>query len=247
MIRSLFYKLAPYKSFHKFVLLQVVGLFLLFFIASRFSSLAVQGAELPLGDLFTLPAAWRTSVALSRFLFWIPAVFLIQLICAELELKIVRAQIIAGLERYQLVLGWVVLGFVLSIIGVVATILCVGALAHGSGYKGMIDSCTSLAVYGFSFMCWAVLAATLMQKPVPSIVLLFMGPTIIESMAHYALGYYDFPAAQAHLPFAVLAELVAWPNLAVGATLSLPTVFEALAFGVVAAIGAAWRLHKMDL
>jgi len=256
MIRLLTAKLLSYRSFHKFTLLHVGLIALLCYIASRFT-LNIQGSIDELRNLFALPGVWRTVTGLSRWLFYIPAFFVVQLVCAEFELKVVRAQVIAGLERWQIVASWVAQNLLMSLIAVAATIAC-GALL---GYNSVASTDSSLTssllqimrselgyvIYGMAFLNAAVLCGVLLRRPVPAIILLVLWPMLAEPALSYGLEHYGLGAVVAYLPFASLGTLVTWHETsAVFDPLAITTLVATL-YAALAA-GAAWLvLERADL
>jgi hypothetical protein len=256
MMRLLAARLLNYRSFHKFTLLHVSLIVLLCYVASRFT-LNIQGSIDVLRNLFALPGVWRTVTGLSRWLFYIPAFFVIQLVCAEFELKLVRAQIIAGLERWQMVASWVAQNLLLTVVAVITTVAC-GALLGYNSVEQTDSSLTVLlvqllraelgyAIYGMAFLNVAVLCAVLLRRPVPAIVLLVLWPMLGEPALSYGLEHYGWAAAQSYLPFASLGTLVTWHETTAPFDPFAMTTLVAVVYAALAA-GVAWLvLERADL
>lgn len=252
MIRILTAKLLPYRSLHKFLALYVLSTVIALYATSSLTSIKVQGLDLPLQDLFTFPTAWITGAAIARWNVYVPAFFVVQIVSAELELKLVRAQILAGLERRDVIFGWTLQNVILALIGTVTCLVSIRLFGNvstkvvESGLSTMLLSEAGLTLYCFIFLCFAVLAANVFLRPVPAMVILILGP-ILEEMVAYILDYYGYGAIRPYLPFTAMAEMV--PLNMSGRTFvpTAPTTIAAVAYGA-AAIGLAWaRLARRDL
>lgn len=253
MIRFVLARLRRYGSFYKFVALHLVAVLLVVEIASHLTAVSLQGSSLPLAQLFAYPEVWQTVVALARWLYYIPAFFTVQLVCAELELRLVRAHVINGLGRSQIALAWGVQSLLLSLVGVVATVIAVLVFgdrsAPGSvpGLTGGLLPEAGLLLYGWAFLSWAVLCAVLLRRPVPALVLLILGPLVVEPMLGMMLRHYELDTLAGGLPFASLSALVPWPGGESGLSLAAPAVFLSAAWGGAAAGLSWWRLVSFDL
>jgi ABC-type transport system involved in multi-copper enzyme maturation permease subunit len=253
MIRLLSARLLPYRSFAKFSLLQVMAVILLIYVVSHFSSFSVQGEDVPIGSLFSRPQGWQSAAALVRWLFFIPAFFTVQLICAELELKIVRAQLIAGLERHNIVAGWTLQNSLLAIIGVATTVVatlafCKVAEGGADDFVFALAAESGLFLYGVIFLNCAMLCAVFMRRPIPALVLLIAWPLVIESLIGVLLDKYVYAGISQYLPFSSFSTLASWPKgpgtgFDPTATLSLLSI----GYGVLVPIVTWWRLRQIDL
>ncbi len=252
MIRVVVARLGRYRSFYKFTALHAVGVFLLGYAASRLTNMDVQGQPMPFGLWFERPTAWGTVAALARWLFYFPAFFTVQIVCAELELKLVRAQVIAGQERRDVVLGWLLQSVILTLVAVAMSLLTAAALGHAAP-SGAWDLASALrvelgfALYGLVFLSCAVLAAALMRRPVPALAVLFLWPIAAEPLLGFTLGHYGFEKWRDYLPFTSLGSLVPWPGT--GATFD-PTAsmtIVSLGYGVAVVLLTWLHLAKRDL
>ena len=256
MIRLLSAKLFSYLSFHRFTLLHLGLIVLLSYAASQLT-LNIQGSVDLLHGLFARPAVWRTIVGLSRWLLYIPAFFVIQLVCAEFELKVVRAQVIAGLERWQIVLSWVVQNLLLVTCGLITTIACGLVLGYASIEQADVGVASSLLsllraelgylIYGMAFLNAAVLSGVLLRRPVPAIMLLVLWPLLIEPVLTFTLEHKQLAAVVPYLPFASLGTLVTWHDASTAFDPFALTTWVALAYGLAAVLAAGLLLERADL
>lgn len=253
MIRVVTARLTGYRSFWKFLGLQSGAIFLLAYVASRLSSFSVQGGELPIGAWFSPPMVWQTVCALARWVYFVPAFFTVQLVCAELELRLVRAQVIAGLEPRDSVVIWTLQNVLLTLAAVVATVLTVFALgAFGSGagewsLANVMRAELGFALYGFVFLNGAVLCAVLLGRPVPAITLLMLWPMIVEPAIGFALQHYGLENLRDLLPFATLGTLTSFPGGGAEISPMSLTTLLCAGYGVGAALLTGLRLSHADL
>ena len=253
MIRVVIARLLPYRSFWKFVALQVVSIVLLFYIGSNISASTINGDTSPFAQMFILPDAWISACALGRWLFFIAALFTIQIVTAELELKLVRAQTIAGQERFQIVAGWAVQSALLVAIAAVATGLTPMAVSLStSGTAGwdllkLAKTELGFCLYGFSFLGLACLCATLLRRPVPALILLALLPLAIEPLLGLILTRNGLGDWKAYLPFAAMDSLVPWPNADKPFTPNSLMTYLSVAYGFVFFVGTGLKLYWTDL
>jgi hypothetical protein len=250
MIRLALAKLRPYRSFWRFLALFAAADLLVAFVGSHVTSFATQGQATPLSALLTGANAWAAACALSRFNLIVLGFFVVQLVAAELELRVARAQVIAGLERRDVVAAWLVQSAILGAAAVVAaavTALLFGGdeARTGSALGAGAAALGGLFVYAVAYLSVAVLCATLLRRPVPALALLLGAPLALEPLLGFALDRYGWGQAAPYLPFATLAKWAPWPG---GEPLAL-TSFTAAAVGYgVAAVGLTWaRLAQVDL
>ena len=251
MIRTLLSKLLPYRSFRRFLALHVGGIVVLLYVASSCQSIHIQGNELPLGRWFSFPEMWRLASALARWLYYIPAAFVVQIVCAEFELKLVRAQIIAGLERRDIIVGWLLQNALLTVFATV-TAFAMAALVGinaGSGWEPgvALTSAVGFVLYGIAFLNFAVLAAVLLRRPVPALTALTLWPLVVEPAAGAILERYGLTAWHMYLPFTSLGYLAPFPGLSEPFVLLAPVTAAALGFAVLAPVLAWLRLERLDL
>lgn len=247
MIRFVLARLLHYKSFYKFLALYVGVSLLLVFIASSVM-MATDDQQLPLAQIFRMPGAWATVTAITRWTYYIFAFFTVQLVCAEQELRLVRAYVIAGHERVGPVLGWLLQSLLLTAVAVLVAIIAV--LWRGQyGSASLSDAARPLVgfgLYGVVFLSISVLAALLMRRPVPTIALLCFWPLAIEPIVGLLLRRWNLDDWSAYFPFSTLSTLVAWPGSS-PFVLAAPTTFAAAGYGLLA-LGASWLLlAKRDL
>ena len=252
MMRVVLAKLSHYLSFWKFVALHVAAMVAVAYAAAHLTDIQVQGSSIPFADFFTLPTAWRTACYLGRWLYFIPAFFVIQFVAAEMELKLVRAQIIAGLERHAIVVGWIVTNGLMALIGVAGAVVTVFLFgkSSGSGDSAAWAAITSIAgffLYGLVFLTFAMLCAVVMRRPVPAIALLLLWPMAAEPLLGLALDHYVAAGVSDYLPFGSLSTLTPMPgNAPAFAFASIKTWVSAM-YGIIAAVAAWGRLAALDL
>ncbi len=251
MIRLLARKLLPYRSFTKFTVLHVGAMLLLVFVATHLSSFSTNGGSLPLGAMFARPDAWQSVCALTRWLFFIPAFFVIQMVCAELEMKLVRAQILAGLERRQIIAGWLLQNVVVTVVATTAAVAATLLICSSNGTEATTSPLVTelgFFLYGMLFLAFALLWAIVTRRPIPATVLLLCWPIAIEPLLGVALDHYVSDGLSSYLPFACFSSLVTWPTGG-GAVLSLtaPSSLLSLGYGVIAILLGWLRLARLDL
>ncbi len=249
-LRVVFGKLSHYRSFYKFTGLHGVAILALAYIASSFSSVDVNGQAMPFAVWFEYPAAFGTVAVLARWLFYIPAFFTVQLVASELELKIVRAQIIAGWEHRDVVIGWLLQSLLLVLIGLSFAVITVAVLGRANA-NGTIDVTAALKValgfviYGMGFLSFAVLAAAVLRRPVPALVFLCLWPLMIEPLVGYGLERAELIGWRDFMPFATFGTLVPWPGSEAFDPASTKT-FVALGYAVLANVLTWAKLSSGD-
>lgn len=253
MLRVILAKLVAYRSFWRFLALHVLGIVGCFYAGSNFVDLSLKGSVLPIGQWFSLPQAWTTTAAIARWLLYVPAFFTVQVVCAELELRLVRAHVVAGLERRDVVIGWVLQNALLTASGVVASLVAAAVFARGASAEGAYNLVSILhpqlgyALYGIAFLNFAILCAAFMRRPVPSLGLLMLWPLVLEPIVGWAFAKNGYPAVEKYLPFEALGTLVPLPGGGNGFDLSSPFSWLAVAYGVAASLLAWGRLRQLDL
>lgn len=253
MIRLVIARLLPYPSFWKFIALQVVSIVLLFYVASNISAATMHGDAAPFAQMFVLPQAWMTACALGRWLFFIPALFTIQIVAAELELKLVRAQTITGQERYHIVAGWAIQSTVLVVVAALTTALTPMLVSlSSSGTAGwdlmkLAKAELGYCLYGVSFLGLAGLCAILLRRPVPALILLTLLPLAIEPLLGMILARNGLSEWKPYLPFAAMDTLVPWPSADTAFAPNSPLTYLSIAYGLLFYVATGLRLHWTDL
>jgi hypothetical protein len=247
MIRLMLARLLPYRSFPKFLALHGAGIVLLAYIASRFTSVEVQGQAQAISRLFEGAVAWHTVAGLTRWLYFVPAFFTVQLVASEMELRLVRAQVVAGLEHHHVVLVWGLQSTLLAAFGAVVAGF-ISAVLGGSGIGPALVTESGLFLYGLIFLSAAVCMTVYLRRPVPALVLLIAAPFVIAPMVGYVMGHYGLTQASEYLPFSTLHHLVPWPEdgLPINPTVSAGTL-AACGYGVLANVLTWLRLKTTDL
>lgn len=247
MIRLLLARLLPYRSFPKFLVLHAVAVMMVAYVASRFTSVSVQGSAQVVSRLFEGPVGWHTVAVLTKWAFFIPAFFTVQLVAAELELKLVRFQIVAGLEPRDVVAGWSLQSALLALFGAVVAAV-IAFLLGASGLGDALMTGLGFFLFGLVFLCGAVCVTCFLRRPVPSLVLLLLWPLALEPLLGLILGYYGLDSVKGLLPFSAMSALVPWPadGLPVNPSLS-PATILGVAYGVVAALVSWLKLSRSDL
>jgi hypothetical protein len=250
MIRVVLAKLRGYRSCTRFAALFAGSVLLVAFIGSHVTTFATSGEATPISALLGGPNAWAAVCGLTRLLVVIPAFFVVQLVAAELELRVTRAQVIAGLERHDVVFAWTVLNALLAALAVIVaavTVLLLGgaeartgaALAKGAG------ALAGLFVYALAYLGIATFCAALLRRPVPALALLLGGQLALEPLVGLMLERYGLGKVEPYLPFETLKTLTPWPG---GEPLALTSFTAAAVAWGVAAVLLTWaRLVRADL
>lgn len=249
--RLLVAKLLPDLSFRKYAALHFLSILALAYVLSGITGFMINAEELSLASMFQWPQIWTTIASYSRWLFAIPAFFIIQTVCADLELKIVRAHLIHGMERWQVTVLWQLQSALLASIGVVAS--TVAALSFGQphlrdiGHELGFILRTELGYgfYGVIYLNFAILMALGFRRPAPAIGLLLAAPALIEPAIGLLLERYGYGFAKEFLPFACLGTLTAAgpPGTAGGSSLS---AIVAVGYGALAMLAVAGKLRTSD-
>lgn len=253
MLRVILAKLVAYRSFWRFFAMHIVGILGCFYAGSNFVDLSLKGSVLPIGQWFSLPQAWSMTAAIARWLLYVPAFFTVQVVCAELELRLVRAHVVAGLERRDIVIGWALQNALLTASGVVASLAAAAVFARTASAEGAYELGSILhpqlgyALYGIAFLNIAVLCAVGMRRPVPSLGLLMLWPLVLEPIVGWAFAKNGYPEVEKYLPFEALGTLVPLPGGGNGFDLASPFSWLAVAYGIAAGLLAWGRLRQLDL
>lgn len=253
MLRITLAKLLRYPSFWRFFLLFTLSIPLSFYAGAYFVDFALSDSALPIRLWFQRPHAWATVATLARWLLFAPAFLIVQIICSEIELRLVRAQVAAGLERHEIVIGWILINTLQILAGSLISLGTVALLAR-MNEDGLDSSSIQIwapqlgfLIYGFSFLNFAILAALTLRRPAPALALLILWPLLIEPFIGWQLGHQGYASLKKYLPFEALAAAVAaplgelsWASLAMPMSLSL-------AWGLAAGLGAWAYLRRINL
>ena len=253
MLRLTLSKLIGYRSFWRFFLLHLLAIPALFYVGSNFVEFSMQNSTLSIGQWFKLPQAWQTVAALSRALLFIPAFFIIQLVCAELELRLVRAHVAAGLERHDVVGSWIVTNALQVLAGSIVSLGTVALLAKSPDSAADWDlgrifrQQFGYILYGLCFLNMAVLIGLSTRRPVYAIGILMLWPMVIERLLGFVLTRNKLGHLNPYLPFEAMATLVPFPESHAMFEILAPSSLVSIAYGCGFALLAWLRLRQLDL
>lgn len=253
MLRLTLSKLLRYPSFWRFFALFLAAIPLGFYAGAYFVDFALSDTGLPMRLWFQGPHAWATATTIARWGLFAPAFLIVQLICSEVELRLVRAQVAAGLERHEIVLGWILINTLQILAGGLISLLTVALLARASDDGATANLMQIWApqlgffIYGFSFLNFAILAALTLRRPASALGLLILWPLLIEPFISWQLSHQGYASIKKYLPFEALAAAVPAPLGELSwASLATPMAVS-LAWGCAAALGAWAYLRRINL
>lgn len=253
MLRITLSKLTAYRSFWRFLATYTVAIPAIFYAGSNILEFSIENTALPFGQWFQLPQAWQTVTALSRFLLFIPAFFIIQLVCAEVDLRLVRAHVASGLDRHEIIACWVLTNVLQLAVGSIVSLMTVALLANGASPAAGWKLTTILLpqvgnlIYGLTFLNLAMLIGLIMRRPVPAIGVLMLWPMMIERLVGYVMSRNSLDRFVMYLPFEAMAKLVSLPQGDITVNVWGTSSWVVIAYCLLFTALAWGRLRQMDL
>lgn len=254
MGRFFYFRLLGQRSFWRFAVFQFLLLLLIASVADGLSSLSLGGQELPLAQLFAFPRAWHTLATLGCWVYLFPAFALVQIVCSEWELRLVRAHVVAGFGRWTVLGQWLLINLASVAIGVGALLAAGALLAYRQEDSPWQDSLAIMhalldyAVFGFGYLAIALAVAVQVRRPAPALASLLAWPVIVEPVLGYSLRQWELPGLEPYLPFKALLTLVPWPGPAsYGADFGSPVTIVAIAYAALACLFVGSVLAYRDL
>lgn len=210
-------KIKNYNTFKVLAILYFISILAISYIGYRINLSANEASNNMAGSLignpFSYPGIWNTSAFLASFLFFIPGLFIINLMSNEYNFKTHRQNVIDGLSRMEFIHVKVALCFLTAFfatIGVFLSTIIVGALSKSSFTFTGIEYLLFFFIQTFSYTLFALMLTMFIRRSGLALGLYFLYALILENLIVGAVNYKGAPIGH-FFPLESTDKLIPFP------------------------------------